>query len=478
MPNQAVLPAPVVLEGVVARVGGEPVVLDGQPRIRVGEIEPVANAVDHNRELGDRSWQSRIGEETGKVHLGAALGLPVEARPGEDPIESGDASPTRADLRAKSNELIEVEVVRARFVVDDSAQLSSREAVGDIDQRASERRDRDAANPRDVLAAKRSRSVHERAGQFSVGGIGDRHLDSPRPLPVPPETERAHVARDCVDRQRRRHHLLFERFGASREAKDAALASLEHAVSQQGSPLRFREAEATEVGCGEEAVLARGLLNETVDVSHGASVPTPTDSHRRYPRRMAAGDRDRWNDKWAEAGRGTGHGSALVDLVEPWLPEDGTLLDVAGGGSHDSLLFARKGLDVTVADVSDVGLIQARQRALAEDLMISTFEIDLETEALPAGPWDVITVANYLQRDLFPALIERLSVGGVLAAIIATETNLERHERPGAPFLLSAGELPDLAAGLDVLHHSEEWRANGRHEAHLVARVPSVTGST
>ena len=185
---------------------------------------------------------------------------------------------------------------------------------------------------------------------------------------------------------------------------------------------------------------------------------------------MAAGDRDRWNDKWAEAGRGTGHGSSLVDLVEPWLPETGSLLDVAGGGSHDSLLFARRGLDVTVADVSDVGLIQARQRCLAEDLSISTIEIDLETEPLPAGPWDVITVANYLQRDLFAALIGRLSPGGVLAVIIATETNLERHERPGAPFLLAAGEIAGLVDGLEVVHHSEEWRSNDRHEAHLVAR--------
>ena len=182
------------------------------------------------------------------------------------------------------------------------------------------------------------------------------------------------------------------------------------------------------------------------------------------------GDRDRWNDKWAEAGRGTSHGSALVDLVRPWLPESGSLLDVAGGGSSDSLHFARLGLDVTVADVSDVGLIQAKQRCLAEDIMISTVEVDLEEESLPDGSWDVITVANYLQRDLFAGLVERLAPGGVLGVIIATETNLERNQRPGRPFLLDAGELPGLVSGVEVLHHSEEWRDNGRHEAHLVAR--------
>ena len=185
---------------------------------------------------------------------------------------------------------------------------------------------------------------------------------------------------------------------------------------------------------------------------------------------MAVGDRDRWNDKWAAAGRGTSHGSALVELVRPYLTEGASLLDVAGGGSHDSLHFARLGLDVTVADVSDVGLIQAKQRCLAEDIMISTIHADLEVEALPAGPWDVITVANYLQRDLFEQLLDRLAPAGVLGVIIATEANLERHDKPGRPFLLDADELPTLVGGAEIVHHSEAWRDNGRHEAHLIAR--------
>ncbi|MEO0495493.1 MAG: class I SAM-dependent methyltransferase [Actinomycetota bacterium] len=185
---------------------------------------------------------------------------------------------------------------------------------------------------------------------------------------------------------------------------------------------------------------------------------------------MAVGDRDRWNDKWAEAGRGTSHGSSLIDLVQPWLPDAGALLDVAGGGSSDSLHFARLGFAVTVADVSDVGLIQAKQRALAEDIMISTVEVDLEADPLPEGPWDVITVANYLQRDLFAAFTERLAPGGVLAVVIATEINHERNEHPHPRFLLRRDELPGLVAGLEVLHHSEAWRDNDRHEAHLVAR--------
>ena len=96
----------------------------------------------------------------------------------------------------------------------------------------------------------------------------------------------------------------------------------------------------------------------------------------------------------------------------PWPPHRDPL-DIAGGGSSDSLHFARLGLDVTVADVSDVGLIQATQlpRRRPQD---STIEIDLETESIPAGRWDVITVANYLQRDLFESLVDHLAEDGVI----------------------------------------------------------------
>ncbi len=185
---------------------------------------------------------------------------------------------------------------------------------------------------------------------------------------------------------------------------------------------------------------------------------------------MGAGDRDRWNDKWAERRVGTSHGSQLVELVVPHLPESGRLLDVAGGGSTDSLTFARLGLDATVCDVSDVGLIQSRQRALAEDVIISTVEVDLDTEPLPAGPWDVITVANYLNRDLFSSLVDALGPGGVLAVVIATVTNLERSPKPARPFLVEQDEILALVDGLDVVHHTETWRSNNRHEAHLIAR--------
>ena len=143
----------------------------------------------------------------------------------------------------------------------------------------------------------------------------------------------------------------------------------------------------------------------------------------------------------------------------------------------NSLAFARLGLDVTVADISDVGLIQARQRALAEDRTIATLEIDLETTPLPDQLWDVITVSNYLQRDLLSRLPEQLEIGGILAVVIATQTNRDRHDRPGPDHLLHPEELVEVIyrhdperRRLELVDYHEAWRTNGRHEAHLVGR--------
>jgi len=185
---------------------------------------------------------------------------------------------------------------------------------------------------------------------------------------------------------------------------------------------------------------------------------------------VAEGDSERWNVRWTERKPHTEHSSSLIELVKPWLPADGRALDVAGGGSGDAVRLAQAGLDVTVVDVSEVALELAQKLADAAPATITTVQADLEVQPIPAGPWDVITLGNFLNRPLFPSLLAALATDGIIAVVLATRLNLERHSRPAQRYLLEPGELLDLVDGLDVVHHSEEWRENSRHEAWLVAR--------
>lgn len=186
-------------------------------------------------------------------------------------------------------------------------------------------------------------------------------------------------------------------------------------------------------------------------------------------------DRERWDRRWAERGLGPGH-PEIRRLLRGAASPPGRLLDVAGGASGDAVAFARDGWDVTVVDVSPVAIELVTTAARRHDLPVTGLVRDLTRQAPPVGPWDAIVVAHYLQRDLFAALRAHLAPGGVLVAVVATRTNLERHRQPGPPFTVDPGELVDLVAGpadervLVVEHHSEQWRPNGRHEAHVVAR--------
>ncbi len=183
---------------------------------------------------------------------------------------------------------------------------------------------------------------------------------------------------------------------------------------------------------------------------------------------MAAGDRERWNPRHAERDA-PGEPSPFVAGLDAILPRRGRALDVAGGTGRHALWLARRGLEVTLADVSDEGLRIAARAAAAEGLSLATVEVDLEAAPLPAGPWDVVVCTYFLHRPLLARLPEALAPGGWLVVAHATRRNLERNARPPAAFLLEEGELGGLARGLEVIRAEEGWFEE-RHEARLVAR--------
>ena len=185
---------------------------------------------------------------------------------------------------------------------------------------------------------------------------------------------------------------------------------------------------------------------------------------------MSEADRIKWDGLWRER-------SMLTDAPNPFLvgalerlPRSGDALDVAGGAGRHAVCLARHGLDVTLVDVSPVGLSAATAAAAGLGLELRTRELDIEVEPLPAGPWDVVANLHFLDRALFRVFPGLLRPGGLLIFAHPTRSNLERNPRPGARFLLEDGELPSLVQGLDVLHLAEGWTPWGRHEAHLLAR--------
>ncbi len=185
---------------------------------------------------------------------------------------------------------------------------------------------------------------------------------------------------------------------------------------------------------------------------------------------MSQFDREKWDAKYATPDTVASEPSRAITALDLFIPRAGKAIDVAGGAGRHAIWLAQRGLDVTLADISPVGLAIAAQRAATAGVALATLQIDLQEQPFPRGPWNVVLTTHYLWRPLFPVFARELAVGGVLIVAQPTVTNLQRHEKPPRPFLLQDGELPGLVSELETLHYQEGWLDEGRHEAVLVAR--------
>jgi SAM-dependent methyltransferase len=195
---------------------------------------------------------------------------------------------------------------------------------------------------------------------------------------------------------------------------------------------------------------------------------------------MSEVDRDKWDKRYREQGVESRTPHAFLTGLASVLPRKGRALDVAGGSGRNAIWLARHGLDVTLVDISREGLALARSEAAAAGVHLELALSDLETEPLPAGPFDVVFSANFLRRALFAEFPRVLAPGGLLVFVQPTRKNLERNPRPPAPFLLDDAELPRLIQGLEIEAYEEAWFPSSdgqRHEAHLLARKPRTGGA-
>src|SRR5262245_1576622 len=188
---------------------------------------------------------------------------------------------------------------------------------------------------------------------------------------------------------------------------------------------------------------------------------------------VPAEDRDKWDARYRMEGARDREPANFLLECDHLLPRQGRALDVAGGTGRNAVWLARRGLEVTIADISGVALEIAREQAATESLPLHIVAVDLEAEPVPAGPWDLIVCVHFLWRPLFAAFASALAPGGMLVVAHPTRSNLERHASPGPRYLLDDGELQGLATGLEIVVSNEGWTKAGRHEAHLLARRPT-----
>ncbi|MBA3914973.1 MAG: class I SAM-dependent methyltransferase [Acidobacteriales bacterium] len=191
-------------------------------------------------------------------------------------------------------------------------------------------------------------------------------------------------------------------------------------------------------------------------------------------------ERDTWDQRYRSGSHRSLDPDPLLvesyrDFIEPLFPQPGTALDVAGGAGRHAAWLAHRGWRVTLVDVSAVAIEQARANAgeVAEKIK---FEVgDLESFELGTQPYDLVLVFFYLQRDLFPRLIEALKPGGLLIYKTYTHMAPKFGRGPSHPMhLLGENELLHAVPEMTVLHYLETVHERGIAELVARKRSPST----
>jgi SAM-dependent methyltransferase len=192
---------------------------------------------------------------------------------------------------------------------------------------------------------------------------------------------------------------------------------------------------------------------------------------------MATSDKTFWNQKYSEAPeKWLEPDPFLAEAYDEFLADrpPGRALDLAGGAGRHAIWLARHGWDVKIIDVSDTALEFARQNFSRSAASISgnlTYELaDLHSAPdFRKDQFDLVIVFFYLQRQLFPALLEAIKPGGFLIYKTFTIEQLQFKKGPTDPaFLLQPSELPKLVAPMEVLLYREKVKEKA--VAELIAR--------
>lgn len=180
-------------------------------------------------------------------------------------------------------------------------------------------------------------------------------------------------------------------------------------------------------------------------------------------------DQEKWNAKYRQA-KENQPACTAVERFWPLAPPKGRALDLAAGLGVNSIFLAEQGFEVDAVDISNVALERLKDR----HSRIIPICADLDHYTIAPKTYDLILNIHFLNRRLFPLIIEGLKPGGLLIM----ETFLEgdpqgAEETTCRDYLLRPNELLHAFLKLHVLFYEEKENVppiRASHLATLVAR--------
>ncbi len=158
------------------------------------------------------------------------------------------------------------------------------------------------------------------------------------------------------------------------------------------------------------------------------------------------------------------------------LPDDGTALDLACGLGSNAVFLAQRGLEVTAIDISSVAIEKLESLKVPK---LTTRCESITADTLSSCQYDVIVVANFLDRSICNAIRNSIAPGGLLFYQTFVQDKASQNSGPGnTDYLLACNELLSLFSGIQVLMFSDmgtvgDTDSGLRNQSLLIARQRS-----
>lgn len=174
---------------------------------------------------------------------------------------------------------------------------------------------------------------------------------------------------------------------------------------------------------------------------------------------MSLQDKNKWDSKYLKKSQLLKPRDASANLKDCLNLCSGTkALDLACGAGRNSIYLARCGFQVDSLDIAAVAIEALEAEAKKQNLTsnINTFLVDLDSYKINLKMYDIIVMANFLDRDILKRAKDALKTNGIL--FVETYMISDENEKSKSDLnnLLRSQELKQmLDSSFEILHYDE-----------------------
>lgn len=171
---------------------------------------------------------------------------------------------------------------------------------------------------------------------------------------------------------------------------------------------------------------------------------------------MVSADILRWDEKYRHIELADSlKAEPLLLKYEPLIKNGGLALDLAAGTCHVSVQLAQSKNNVIAVDCSLAALQLGQQLANLYSVKLNPLVADLSCWSVPSSSFDTITCFRYLDREIFPKLVDALKPRGLLIYKTFNEHYLNDSPRFNPKYVLRSGELGPYLSQLEIIECSD-----------------------